>query len=90
MFPSSGVPNLDCKAGPKETVNQITHWLDVSNVYGSDPHTQNKVRRFRHGLLEAFNVKGRDQLPINREPDMSECPDPQGMIILSFLQPRFG
>ena len=87
LFPSSGAPDLDCQVGPREQVNQITHWLDSSNIYGSDIETSNKVREFRDGLLKAFMVQGREQLPINI--DDTECRDPQGIIILLLLQLGF-
>ncbi len=32
-------------------VNQITHWLDSSNVYGSDEEEAARIRTFSDGLL---------------------------------------
>ncbi len=44
-------PRIDCFPGPSEQVNQITHWLDSSNVYGSDEEEAAALRTFRRGLL---------------------------------------
>ena len=35
-------------------MNQITHWLDNSNVYGSGGNDSIEVRRFHHGLLNGI------------------------------------
>ena len=43
--------NLDCRPGPLQQLNQITHWIDSSNVYGSSIEETNDLRRFRDGLL---------------------------------------
>ena len=37
---------------PREQMNQITHWLDGSNVYGSDPVRASALRTFSGGLLK--------------------------------------
>ena len=37
---------------PREQMNQITHWLDGSNVYGSDPIRAGALRTFSGGLLK--------------------------------------
>ena len=34
----------DCSPGPRQQMNQITSWLDSSNVYGSDDITANLLR----------------------------------------------
>ena len=35
---------LDCKPGPSEQQNQITHWLDLSQVYGNSAEEEVKIR----------------------------------------------
>ena len=32
---SETAPDMDCQPGPLQQVNQISHWLDGSNIYGS-------------------------------------------------------
>ena len=32
---SETAPDIDCQPGPLQQVNQISHWLDASNIYGS-------------------------------------------------------
>ena len=45
-------------------VNQITHWLDNSNVYGSGGNESIEVRRFIRGLLKAeVELNGEEFLP---------------------------
>jgi peroxidase len=41
---SDAAPRLDCSPGPLEQLNQITHWLDSSNVYGSDEEEARELR----------------------------------------------
>ena len=49
---SCGSPRIDCNPGPKEQMNQITHWLDASNVYGSSHTFSKKLRTLKDGLLK--------------------------------------
>ena len=45
-------------------MNQVTHWLDSSNVYGSDLQTQQAIRWNRSGLLSySLSVDGQYVLP---------------------------
>ena len=52
-------------------MNQITAWLDGSNVYGSDEDEAGKLRLLGGGRLRVTRVQGRDLLPLNP----SECSD---------------
>ena len=58
-------PNLECSGSPIEQLNQITHWLDNSNVYGSLPEVAKSVRSNQDGLLKVKIVDGQEQLPID-------------------------
>ena len=63
-FVRSTCGSLDCRPGPKEQLNQITHWLDNSNVYGSTEDTALKLRKFQDGLLNfTIGNDGSEQLP---------------------------
>ena len=45
-------------------MNQITHWLDSSNVYGSDLETQQSLRLYQNGLLlSSQTADGEELLP---------------------------
>ena len=46
-------------------VNQITHWLDSSNVYGSDEEEAHGLRVRIGGLLKTSRFNGNDRLPSN-------------------------
>jgi len=62
---STPAPALDCSVRYREQVNQLTHWLDASQVYGSDLSEQRRVRTGRGGQLEtSFGPdNGRSILP---------------------------
>lgn len=62
-------PAEACTFGFAEQLNQLTHWIDGSNVYGSDDDEQRAVRSFQGGLLKTSRG---NLLPIN--PDQGgEC-----------------
>ena len=56
--------------GPREQLNQITHWIDASNVYGSLPEEEKELRAFRNGLLREGPKR---TLPEDLDP-REECP----------------
>ena len=59
------IQNLECSGCPIEQLNQITHWLDNSNVYGSLPEVANSVRSNQNGLLKSTKGSNhQEQLPI--------------------------
>lgn len=52
-------------------MNQVTGYLDGSNIYGSSLTAQRELREGRGGRLAVQNVGGRQLLPANR----GECTD---------------
>jgi peroxidase len=55
---------------PREQINQITAWLDASNVYGSDAARASELRKHHRGMLKTgrrrllpFNVHGFPNAP---------------------------
>ncbi|KAJ1521037.1 hypothetical protein ONE63_002748 [Megalurothrips usitatus] len=67
-------PRPECNFGPREQMNQITGFMDGSNIYGSDQNKQGQLRLFRGGRLREQNVRGRAMLPANP----NECQDSSG------------
>ncbi|XP_071090814.1 salivary peroxidase/catechol oxidase-like [Haliotis cracherodii] len=59
------VENANCTVAPVEQLNQITAYIDASQVYGSSQEEQNKLRTFVDGLLKVSSVgtTPRDLLP---------------------------
>ena len=54
---SMPAPRSGCNFGPREQVNQITAWLDGSNVYGSDEEEALKLRLLGGGRLRVTRVQ---------------------------------
>lgn len=60
----------NCTFGFAEQMNQITHFLDGSNVYGSSGEEEETIRAGRGGLL---NVQGRALLPADPSAEEDSC-----------------
>ena len=50
---SMPAPQLSCTFGYGEQMNQITHFHDGSNLYGSDQEDARDLREFRGGLMRS-------------------------------------
>ena len=48
-------------------MNQFTHWLDASNVYGSNDQDSEKLRLGSGGKLKFSTQNGQDMLPLCSE-----------------------
>ena len=74
-FIRSGVsclkPQGGGRYGPRQQLNQITHWVDASNVYGSQPADEKELRAFHHGLLKEGTIP--NTLPEDPHPEL-DCP----------------
>jgi hypothetical protein len=57
-------------------MDQITAFIDASNVYGSGEDEATELRTQRGGRLKVTRVGERDLLPLNTDM-MDECTDPQ-------------
>ena len=69
---SEGGLDINCQPGPLQQINQITHWLDGSNIYGSSIEEANDLRTFRNGEMKTQrSIEGGELLPPNNEGD---CP----------------
>lgn len=60
------IDSFDCPLSVRTQFNEITHWLDSSNVYGSSIGEMRKLRLFKDGLLKTSSIPGSDfeSLPI--------------------------
>ena len=58
-------PALDCSIRYREQINQLTHWLDLSQVYGPTTMEQRDVREFRGGRLRINDGPNGDLLPVD-------------------------
>ncbi|XP_068622326.1 chorion peroxidase [Battus philenor] len=62
-------PASDCSVGYAKQMNGVTHYTDLSQLYGSTPEKMASMRA-AGGLLKVFNDYGRDLPPIT---DRKEC-----------------
>ena len=46
---SSPTPRHDCSLGPRDKINQITSFIDASNIYGSTAEEQHGLRLMKKG-----------------------------------------
>jgi hypothetical protein len=61
--------NYDKKFG-KTTLNEVTHWWDGSQIYGSNRSTQETLRTFENGAMKLTNRGGgKYRLPLDEEYD---------------------
>lgn len=59
----------DCSFGPTNQLNQATHFLDGSQIYGSTYRKTNALRSFVGGKLDVSSLNGRHFLPISQNPE---------------------
>lgn len=65
--------NDECKLGPSEQLNQATHFLDGSQIYGTSFERSSSLRSFTNGQLETTKINGKEFLPKSDRPE-EECP----------------
>ncbi len=46
---SSPASRRDCSLGPRDQMNQVTSFIDASNVYGSNKEEMDSLRLFTGG-----------------------------------------
>ncbi|XP_067656962.1 peroxidase-like [Haliotis asinina] len=64
------IENADCEAVPVEQLNQITAFIDASQVYGSSQEEQDTLRTFENGQLKMrCSHLPEDSLPSCSTPD---------------------
>ena len=52
------IDKFDCTLNAREQVNLVTHWLDMSQVYGSDVSTSLGLRAMKKGLMRTSKIRG--------------------------------
>lgn len=57
-------PGVYQKNFGKVSLNEVTHWWDASQIYGSNQAQQNELRTFSGGKLRTEVVGGREILPL--------------------------
>lgn len=71
---SSPGPHKECALGPRNQINQITSFLDASNVYGSTRESRNSLRLFRGGKMKFKDlITLKSLLPALEDPLEDEC-----------------
>jgi hypothetical protein len=72
---SSPAPRQDCALGPRDQINQITSYLDGSNIYGSSAEEQHELRLMAKGKLKYTDLHIRKPLlpPLSPLASAEEC-----------------
>ncbi|MFP5386178.1 MAG: peroxidase family protein [Bacteriovoracia bacterium] len=68
----------------KVSLNEVTHWWDASQIYGSTQAEQNEVRSFSKGKLTTVMVNGRELLPKNHKLNVAHNKQNQGLEVTGF------
>lgn len=64
-------PRADCRLGFSNQMNQLTHFIDGSHIYGPNPEKAVKLREFAGGRLAVSVIDGRPYLP--QDPTAKGC-----------------
>ncbi|MBY0416221.1 MAG: hypothetical protein K2Q18_18755, partial [Bdellovibrionales bacterium] len=68
----------------KTTINDVTHWWDGSQIYGSSQDEQNLVRSFSKGKMSTVMVNGRELLPKSDKLTVGDNRQNQGYEVTGF------
>lgn len=58
-------PPIGCRLRAREQLNQLTHFVDGSMIYGNDEQQALGLRQFRSGLLKSSRINGQEFLPFD-------------------------
>lgn len=64
--------------------NDVTHWWDASQIYGSDQEAQNKLRAFARGRMKTEKINGREVLPRDTQFEIATNVQNQGYEMTGF------
>ena len=62
----------------KVSLNEVTHWWDASQIYGSNQASQSELRSFADGKMKMATVNGQTLLPKNMNLDIGRNKQNQG------------
>ena len=68
----------------KVTANDVTHWWDGSQIYGSNQAEQDAVRAMSKGKMQTVMVNGRELLPKNNNLNVANNRQNQGYEVTGF------
>jgi hypothetical protein len=68
----------------KTTINEVTHWWDGSQIYGSNQAEQNEVRSFSMGKMRTVQYNGKELLPSNPNLNIARNKQNQGHEVTGF------
>jgi len=58
-------PPIGCRLRAREQLNQLTHFIDGSMIYGNDQQQALGLRQFQGGLLKSSRINGVEFLPFD-------------------------
>lgn len=58
-------PPIGCRLRAREQLNQLTHFIDGSMIYGNDEQQALGLRQFQGGLLKSSRINGMEFLPFD-------------------------
>jgi hypothetical protein len=68
----------------KVSLNDVTHWWDASQIYGSNQADQNNLRTFSNGKMKMVKTNGRDLLPKTDKLNVTDNKQNQGYEVTGF------
>lgn len=58
-------PPIGCRLRAREQLNQLSHFIDGSMIYGNDEQQAFGLRQFQGGLLKSSRINGNEFLPFD-------------------------
>lgn len=58
-------PPIGCRLRAREQLNQLSHFIDGSMIYGNDEQQALGLRQFQGGLLKSSRINGNEFLPFD-------------------------
>lgn len=62
---SAPSPPIGCRLRAREQLNQLTHFIDGSMIYGNDEQQALGLRQFQGGLMKSSRINGAEFLPFD-------------------------